>query len=88
MASKHQVGDVRSLTVHDQSKKATIQFFAVGGDPPFGLVELKLTDDNETAYNAMVSAAETGLTRGGLIGTQSEVKYDSGDMEVDEITIR
>jgi hypothetical protein len=87
MAQKIQQGDIISLTVEDSPKKARIGFNALSGTPPLGFAELKLADDNETAFNAMVSAASVGVHLSTSIGHQVHVTYDDADNEVDEISI-
>ena len=84
MSQINQTGEIFSLTVHDAPKKASILFLPNTG----GSVELKLTDDSDSSYDAMVSAATLAIARG-LGGVQNaSVKYDSGDKELDEITVR
>jgi hypothetical protein len=79
-----QNGDIFSLTVHDEAKRATIVFVPQFAPP----IELKLTDDNESAYDGMVEAAALGVARKLVGGNQVTVRYDSGDKELDEITVR
>jgi hypothetical protein len=89
MVEKIQTGDIISLTVHDEPKRSTIQFFPRAGSPQlFVVTELKLTDKNETAYDAMVEAASLGISKGVGLPNNVQVRYDSGDSELDEITIR
>lgn len=89
MVQKIQHGNVINMTVHDEPKTATIQFFPRNGDAPlFVLTELKLTNDNESAYDAMVESASLGIQRNSLGGDQVSVRYDSGNAELDEITVR
>jgi hypothetical protein len=79
-----QNGDIFSLTVHDEAKRATIVFVPQFAAP----IELKVTDDNESAYDGMVEAAALGVARKQIGGNQVTVRYDSGDKELDEITVR
>jgi len=79
-----QNGDIFSLIVHDEAKRATIVFVPQFAAP----IELKVTDDNESAYDRMVEAAALGVARKQIGGNQVTVRYDSGDKELDEITVR
>jgi hypothetical protein len=89
MVEKIQQGDIISLTVHDEAKTATIQFFPRNGTGPlFVVTELKLTNNNESAFSAMESAAALGLSRINVPGNQVQVRYDSPGNELDEITVR
>jgi hypothetical protein len=89
MAEKNQQGEIQSLKVHDEAKRASIEFLPLAGDGPLGsTIVLKLTNNNETAFNAMVSAAEVGIVRQAEVGFNTAVRYDTGNMELDEITVR
>jgi hypothetical protein len=87
MTQQIQQGDIISLTVEDSPKKARIGFNALSGTDGLGFRELKLADDNETTFNAMVSAASVGVHLSTAFGHQVHVIYDDQDMEVDEISI-
>lgn len=79
--------DIVNLIIQDESRGATIGFDALTGDTPLGFIELKLTAKNDTSYNPMFSAASIGLERSANVGHQVHIRYDSGDRELDEITV-
>jgi hypothetical protein len=92
MAEKIQFGEITQIKVNDEAKSATFAFNALGGDSPLGFKTLRLTKDNENAYNAMLTLATLGLQYGsGAPGGQHvHVRYDDGGseaMELDEISI-
>jgi hypothetical protein len=82
MVEKNPQRDIINLIIHDESRTGTIGFNALTGDTQLGFVELKLTAKNDTAYNAMVSAASIGLERSANVDHQVHVRYDSSDRDL------
>jgi hypothetical protein len=92
MTEKKQFGEVTQVMVNDEPRSAVISFNATGGDLPLGFKTLKPTNDNDNAYNAMLTIATLGLQYGvGAPGGQHvHVRYDdsgSESNELDEISI-
>lgn len=76
-------GELKKLTVYDSSKKAEIEF-----DPGSGTIKiLKLTNDSESAFCAMVSLCATGVELGTPGHPNVHITYDPGDNEVDKIEL-
>jgi len=79
------IGEVLSLTVQDEEKKATIEFDPDTTDP---IVTLKLTNKNDTAFNAMVTLCTLAIQFGSTsppFNHVHSVRYDSGSKEIKEI---
>ena len=64
MAEKIQFGEITQVMVNDEPRSAVISFNATGGDLPLGFKTLKPTNDNDNAYNAMLTIATLGLQYG------------------------
>lgn len=92
MTEKIQFGEITQIVVNDEAKSASFAFNALGGDAPLGFKSLRLTRDNDNAYNGQLTLATLGLQYGaGVAGGQHvHVRYDdsgSEAMEIDEISI-
>ena len=85
MPDVNAIGEVLSLTVQDEDKKATVEFDPDTTDP---IVTLKLTNKNDSAFNAMVSLCTLAIQFGGTSPAFNHihsVPYDSGSKEIKEI---
>jgi hypothetical protein len=81
-----ETGEIKKLTVFDSTKRATIDF-----DPnPSGgtLKTLKLTDDSDTGFDAMVSLCAMGVAFGTPGTPTVNVTYDSSNNEIDKIELQ
>ena len=92
MVEKIQFGEITQIVVNDEAKSTSFAFNALGGDAPLGFRTLRLTKDNDNAYNAQLTLASLGLQYGvGAPGGQHvHVRYDdsgSEAMELHEISI-
>jgi hypothetical protein len=81
-----QFGEILTLRVFDDDKKAEIDYNAIAGDPPLGFVTLKFPRGNDTAFNAMVTLATFGLSIAAPGGQHVHVKYDS-NKKIDEMLV-
>ena len=80
-------GIVRSVKIFDDDKKGVI-VLRTSVDPIVDIT-LKLSNDHESAFSAMVTVVSDALQFGDAAKPQQapnlHVKYDDNDMEIDEL---
>jgi hypothetical protein len=90
MGQVNTFGKLHSLRIFDDSRKGEI-ILRVPPDPsPPTKVTLKLSNDHDSAFDAMAALAAAGIEFGTGATTavpNVHVSYDDGDMEIDEITL-
>jgi hypothetical protein len=85
MAEVDTFGKIKSVTVHDESKKGEVILVTTSGN-----VTLKISDDHESAFNGMVALITSGIPFGIAnpgVSPNFHVRYDDSDMEIDELTL-
>lgn len=84
MAQQDTFGNVRSVKIFDSSKKGEIILRTAAGN-----ITLKLSNDNDTAFCGMAAVASAAVEFGNAATPSTppnlHVKYDDGDMEIDEM---
>lgn len=77
-------GHVREVRIFDSSKKGEIIFRTDSED-----INLKLSNDHDSAFSGMAAVASAAIQFGDLTPASQvpnvHVKYDDGNMEIDEI---
>jgi len=80
-------GCIRSVKVFDENRKAQI-ILRTQVNPNVDII-LKLSNDNDSAFHAMTTVACSALEFGDSVSPGQapnvHVKYDDGDMEIDEL---
>ena len=87
MAQQTRRGIVRSVKIFDDNKKG--QIILRTGTNPIVDITLKLTTGPESAFSAMAAVVSTAVQFGDAAKPEQSpnlhVKFDDGDMEIDEL---
>jgi hypothetical protein len=85
MTKVNTFGKCKSITIFDDSREGEMILRT-----PAGNITLKVSNDHESAFSGMAAIATAGVefaTGDPGAPPNIHVKYDDGDMEVDEMTL-